>query len=185
MMENFFSRLPAELRLPRDMMYFPRHDNMDQIDAALDEHAGEGVDLCLAGVGPEGHFAFNEDPNFRHVEVSEEEFLTDRTRLVLVKTSTVDMDALVASCGDRSAVPPFAVTLGPRDILAARRTEAFFFAGNFQRNALRETLFRKPTCRFPGSLLKLRRSKEGQTTPQALTVWATPKEAGTVSIGTI
>ena len=75
--------------------------------------------------------------------------------------STVDMDALVASCGDRSAVPPFAVTLGPRDILAARRTEVIFFAGKFQRTAVRETLFRTPTARFPGSLLKNHRSHDG------------------------
>ena len=101
---------------------FPRHDNAEAIDRALDEHAPNGVDLCLAGVGPEGHFAFNEDPCFRHVVVSEEEFLADRRRLVLANTSTVDMDALVASFGDHSSVPPFAVPLGPHDILRARRT---------------------------------------------------------------
>ncbi len=157
----------------------------DEIDRAFDEHAPEGVDLCLARVGPEGHFAFNEDPNFRHVEVSEEEFLADRTRLVLVNTSTVDMDALVAGCGDRSGVPPFAVTIGPGDVLMARRTEVIFFAGKFQRTALRETLFRKPTMRFPGSLLKLRREKDGSLKPQNLTVWATPQEAGIVTSETI
>ena len=98
-----------------DVLSAPRW--LDDINEAFDRHAPDGVDLCLAGVGPEGHFAFNEDPNFRHVEVSDEEFLADRTRLVLVNTSTVDMDALVASCGDRSAVPPFAVTIGPHDVL--------------------------------------------------------------------
>lgn len=185
MMKNFFSLIPAELRMPINQMFFPRHDNMDEINCAFDKHAPEGVELCLAGVGPEGHFAFNEDPNFRHIEVSEEEFLTDRTRLVLVNTSTVDMDALVASCGDRSDVPPFAVTIGPRDVLMAKRTEVIFFAGKFQRTALRETLFRKPTMRFPGSLLKLRRKKDGSIEPQNLTIWATPQEAGIVTSQTI
>ncbi|MBI4242593.1 MAG: 6-phosphogluconolactonase [Planctomycetes bacterium] len=185
MMKNFFNLIPAELRMPISQMFFPRHDNMEEINSTFDKHASEGVDLCLAGVGPEGHFAFNEDPNFRHVEVSEEEFLTDRTRLVLVNTSTVDMDALVASCGDRSDVPPFAVTIGPRDVLMAKRTEVIFFAGKFQRTALRETLFRKPTMRFPGSLLKLRRKKDGSLEPQNLTIWATPQEAGMVTSQTI
>ena len=166
-------------------MFFPRHDNMDEMDNAFDEHAREGVDLCLAGVGPEGHFAFNEDPNFRHVQVSEEEFLSDRTRLVLVSTSTVDMDALVASCGDRAAVPPFAVTIGPHDVLRAKRTEVIFFAGKFQRAALRETLFRKPTMRFPGSLLRLRKAEDGTLEPQHLTLWTTPEEAGIVTAQTV
>ncbi|MFH1073784.1 MAG: hypothetical protein V1752_01735 [Candidatus Firestonebacteria bacterium] len=181
----FFNLIPSELRMPYNQMLFPRHDNMDKIDRAFDEHAKNGVDLCLAGVGPEGHFAFNEDPNFRHVEVSEEEFLNDRTRLVMVNTSTVDMDALVASCGDRSSIPPFAVTIGPYDILSAKRTEVIFFAGKFQRTALREVLFRKHTMRFPGSLLKLRRKKDGSFERQNLTVWATPAEAGIVTTKTI
>ena len=155
MMKTFYAQIPDNLRMPLEQMFFPRHDNMDLIDSAFDEHAPDGVDLCLAGVGPEGHFAFNEDPNFRHVEVSEEEFQSDRTRLVMVNTSTVDMDALVASCGDRSAVPPFAVTIGPHDVLRAKRTEVIFFAGPFQRYALRQTIFRKPTMNFPGSLLRL------------------------------
>lgn len=185
MMRNFYQRLPAAQRMPPEQMFFPRHDNMDAIDRTLDEHAPDGVDLCLAGVGPEGHFAFNEDPNFRHVRVSEEEFLSDRTRLVLVNTSTVDMDALVASCGDRAAIPPFAVTLGPHDILRARRTEVVFFAGRFQRFALREVLFRKPTMHFPGTLLKLRKRADGRLVPQNLRVWATPEEAGIVTAQTI
>ena len=185
MMAEFFEQIPAELRMPIEQMHFPRHDNMDEIDLALDEHAPDGVDLCLAGVGPEGHFAFNEDPNWGHVEVSEEEFLADRTRLVPVNTSTVDMDSLVASCGDRSAVPPFAVTIGPHDVLRARRAEVIFFAGKFQRTALRETLFRKPTMRFPGSLLKLRKEPDGALVPQDITVWATPVEAGPVTTQTI
>lgn len=185
MMRNFFTKIPSETRMPIEQMFFPRHDNMDKIDEALDEHAAEGVDLCLAGVGPEGHFAFNEDPNFGHVKVSEEEFLADRTRLVLVNSSTVDMDALVAGCGDRSGIPPFAVTIGPRDVLKAKRTEIIFFAGAFQRTALREVLFRKPTMTFPGSLLKLRQREDGQFGPQELTIWATHEEAGPVTSRTI
>jgi hypothetical protein len=95
------------------------------------------------------------------------------------------MDALVASCGDRSAVPPFAVTIGPHDVLRARRTEVVFFAGRFQRFALREVLFRQPTMHFPGTLLKLRKQSDGRLVAQNLRVWATPEEAGTVTAQTI
>jgi len=185
MMKNLFNFIPPELKMPSEQMFFPRHDNMDWIDQMLDEHAPDGVDLCLAGVGPEGHFAFNENPNIGHIDISEEEFLADRTHLVLVRSSTVDMDALVAGCGDRSVIPPFAVTIGPRDVLLAKRMEVILFAGKFQRTALRETLFRKPTMAFPGSYLKLRRKKDGSLEPQNITVWATEEEAGTVISSTI
>jgi len=185
MMASFFERMPADLRMPVGQMFFPACDSMDEMDRAFDEHAPDGVDLCLAGVGPEGHFAFNEDPNFRHVVVSEEEFRADRTRLVQVNTSTVDMDALVASSGDRSAIPPFAVTIGPHDVMRAKRTEVLFFAGPFQRYALREMLFRRPTMRFPGTLLKLRKQPDGTLAPQNVTIWATAVEAAPVTTRTI
>ncbi len=183
--KKLFDRIPPELRMPWEQIFFPRHDNMDRNDRLFDEHAENGVDLCLAGVGPEGHVAFNENPNFRHIDVSEDEFLSDRTHLALVSASTVDMDALVAGCGDRSAVPPFAVTIGPHDILRAQKTEVIFFAGRFQRVALREVLFRKPTMKFPGSYLKLRKTENGDFAPQNLTVWATVEEAETVFSQTI
>ena len=185
MMEQFYNLLPETLRMDVSQMLFPRHDNTEDLDRAFDTLAPDGVDLCLAGVGPEGHFAFNEDPDFGHVEVSDEEFLADRTRLVTVSLSTVDMDALVASSGDRSAVPPFAVTIGPHDVLRAHRMEVVFFAGMFQRLALRETLFRDPTPRFPGSLLKMRKQPDGTLVRQNITVWATPEEAGPVATQTI
>jgi glucosamine-6-phosphate deaminase len=185
MINKFFDLIPADLEMPAEQRFFPRHDNMDLIDRLFDEHAPDGVDLCLAGVGPEGHFAFNENPNSGHIDISEQEFLADRTHLVTVRSSTVDMDALVAGCGDRSAVPPFAVTIGPRDVLLARRMEVILFAGKFQRTALRETLFREPTMAFPGSYLKLRRKSDGSLEPQNITVWATEEEAGPVSSQTI
>ena len=185
MMNIFYEQLPEELRMSAEQMFFPRHDNMDAINRAFDEHAPDGVDLCLAGVGPEGHFAFNEDPNFNHVRVSELEFQADRTRLVMVNASTVDMDSLVASSGDRSAIPPFAVTIGPHDVLRAKRIDVIFFAGPFQRYALREVLFRPPTMHFPGTMLKLVKDRLGNLVRRDLTVWTTPVEAAPVTTQTI
>ena len=180
MIRSFYELIDPSLRMPLEQMHFPRHENMEEIDRAFDTHAPDGVDLCLAAVGPEGHIAFNEDPNFNHVEVSEEEYLEDRTHLVIVKTSTVDMDALVAGCGDRTAIPPFAVTIGPHDILRAKRAEVVFFAGRWHRTSLRETLFRKPTMYMPGSLLKLRKRVDGLLVKQDIRLWTTPVESGTV-----
>ena len=186
MMESFFNQIPEDLRMPIEQMFFPRYDCMDEMDRMFDEHAPEGVDLCLAGVGPEGHVAFNENPNFRHVEVSMGEFLADRTRLVMVNTSTVDMDALVAGSGDRSSIPPFAVTIGPHDILRAKQVSIIFYAGKHQRHPLRETLFRIPTVEFPGTLLKLKKQPDGSVVANDnLTIWATQREAGTVTTQTI
>ena len=188
MMRKLFDQLPVSSSFPLENMFFPRHDNMEDINRAFDTYAPEGVDLCIAGVGPEGHFAFDEDPNFRHVRVSEEEFLEDRTKLVLVNTSTVDMDALVAGCGDRSAVPPFAVTIGPHDVLRSRLMVLAFYAGRFQRTALREVLFRRPTMHFPATLTTLRKNSDGSLSPRSrdkLRILCTEEEAGIVESRTI
>jgi hypothetical protein len=121
----------------------------DEINDAFDEHASEGVGLCLTGVGPEGNIMFNEDPNFGHIEVTEEEFIEDRTCLVTARTSTVDMDALVAGCGGRQAIPPFAVTIGPADILKSKRIEAIFFAGNVAAYSIEGNTFQKTHNEIP------------------------------------
>jgi 6-phosphogluconolactonase/glucosamine-6-phosphate isomerase/deaminase len=55
-------------------------DHLPADKPGLRRSGPEGVDLCIAGVGPEGHFALNEDPNSRHVRVSEEEFIAACTR---------------------------------------------------------------------------------------------------------
>jgi 6-phosphogluconolactonase/glucosamine-6-phosphate isomerase/deaminase len=188
LIRQLYERLPAESGFSIDRALFPRHDTMDEIDRSFDTYAPEGVDLCLAGVGPEGHIAFNEDPNFRHICVSEDTFLEDRTKLVLVNSSTVDMDALVAGCGDRTAIPPFAVTIGPHDILRSKLMVIAFFAGRFQRCALREVLFRKPTMHFPGTLATLKKNQDGSTTPRNhdnLRILCTSEEAGIVESRTI
>jgi glucosamine-6-phosphate deaminase len=188
MTKKLFNLLPASARFAAEQMFFPRHDNLEEMDRLFDTYAPDGADLCLAGVGPEGHVAFNEDPNFRHVRVDEEEFLSDRTRLVLVSTSTVDMDALVAGGGDRSAIPPFAVTIGPHDLLRSRAMVLAFFAGRFQRYALREVLFRRPTMHFPGTLCKLKKGADGSVTPRTrenLRILCTREEAGIVESRTV
>ena len=48
MMRNFFHLIPSELRMPINQMYFPGHNNFDEINDAFDKHAPDGVDLCLA-----------------------------------------------------------------------------------------------------------------------------------------
>ncbi|MBN1836951.1 MAG: hypothetical protein JW820_13940, partial [Spirochaetales bacterium] len=97
-------------------------------------------------------------------------------------------DALVAGSGDRAAVPPFAVTIGPHDVLRARRMVLAFFAGGFQRTALREVLFREPTMHFPGTLTTLRKHPDGSVAPRSgeeLRILCTPVEAGIVESRTI
>jgi hypothetical protein len=96
-----------------------------------------------------------------------------------------DRDGNAMTRAEVHALPPFAVTIGPHDILRAKRTEAILYAGQFQRYAFREVLFAEPTMRFPGTLLKKRKLADGSLTDQNLTVWATSVEAGPVTSQTI
>jgi hypothetical protein len=40
--------------MPLSQMFFPRHDNMDDIDGALDEHAGRALTCVWRGSAPRG-----------------------------------------------------------------------------------------------------------------------------------
>jgi hypothetical protein len=80
------------------------------------------------------------------------------------------------------------VTVGPHDVLRSRRMVLAFFAGRFQRAALREVLFREPTLHFPGTLTTLRKHADGSVTPRTareLQILSTREEAGVVESRTI
>ena len=55
-------------------------------------------------------------------------------------------------------IPPFAVTIGMKDILASQHIEGLFYCGHWQQTVLRRTLFQEPTVEYPGTFLKTHKS---------------------------
>ncbi len=105
----FFAR---HLRLPLAALRVPRADAPDpdaEIRAFADEvrRAG-GMDLCVLGIGVNGHIAFNEPDSAR----------ASRARAVELRAES--RAAHAAAFGSLDAVPRIGMTLGIADILEAR-----------------------------------------------------------------
>jgi glucosamine-6-phosphate deaminase len=154
----FFDNLRAELRPPAEQVHFPDPRNLGAI--AVQMAAIGGVDTCYGGIGIHGHVAFNEAPLSRWYTVSIAEFMQSSTRLLPLAEETIVMNAARGVGGYFPALPPMAVTLGMREIAAARRIRLYAPGGVWQRAALRIALFGAPDApngqdvRYPVSLLR-------------------------------
>jgi len=154
----FIGRLREELRPPAEQVIFPDPRNLDAPAERM--AAVGGVDTCYGGIGVHGHVAFNEAPISRWYTVSTEEFMQSGTRLLALAEETMVLNAARAVGGYFPALPPMAVTLGMREIAAARRIRLYATSGDWQRAILRIALFGAPDApngadvRYPVSLLR-------------------------------
>ncbi|MBN2224898.1 MAG: glucosamine-6-phosphate isomerase [Deltaproteobacteria bacterium] len=116
--------------------------------ARLMQHAG-GIDLVLAGVGIDGHVAFNEPVP----QMDAEAYAKLPTRIVDLTCETRTVNAAMEAGGAIDLVPRRAVTVGMAEIFSARRIVVFMNRG-WQRAAVRRFLFGEITVGFPVSLLR-------------------------------
>jgi glucosamine-6-phosphate deaminase len=108
-----------------------------------------GIDLALAGVGIDGHVAFNEpEPG-----MSLEQFSQTTARVVALTPETRAINAAMEAGGAIERIPRHAVTVGMAEILASRRIVVFMNRG-WQKAVVRKFLFGEVTAGFPVSLLR-------------------------------
>ena len=109
-------------------------------DRAIEERGG--LDLAILGLGPNGHLGFNEPPSGRDAP----------TRVVRLSPATIEANARY--WGDVADVPPAAVTMGLRQILAAR-TILLVASGPAKRTILRAALEGAVGPEVPASFLQV------------------------------
>ena len=98
------------------------------------------IDVCVLGLGVNGHLAFNEPAPFL------------RPHAHVAKLSRASLrHAMLDETGCR---PKFGLTLGIADLLQARRV-LLLVSGTSKREPLKKLLSGEITTRFPGSLLQL------------------------------
>ena len=151
-----WDKIERRLRIPKRQMAFPDPRRLEEMDEKFD--AAGGTDICFAGVGYHGHVAFNEPIISRWFKIPEDEFLNARTHIVKIENDTFVINSVREAGGNCEAIPPFAVTIGMKDILASRRIEGVFYCGSWQRTVFRRTLFQEPTIEYPGTVLKRHKS---------------------------
>ncbi len=151
-MQNFFQQLDPPLRPPAEQTRFPDPLNLDDISRRIE--AVGGIDTCYGGIGYHGHVAFNEPPISRWYKVTPAQFRQSLTRVVPLASETIVMNSVRATGGNPAALPPMAVTLGMRDILASRRIRLYCQGGAWQRTVLRVALFGEEAVDYPVTLLQ-------------------------------
>jgi glucosamine-6-phosphate deaminase len=152
MRRTVFDQLDTDLRIPDDQIHFPDPLHLERISARISEMGG--IDTCYGGIGYHGHIAFNEPPISRWYKLTPAEFRNSLTRIVPLAPETVVMNSIRATGGNPAALPPMAVTLGMRDILAARRLRLYAQGGSWQRTILRIALLGEEDVDYPVTLAR-------------------------------
>jgi glucosamine-6-phosphate deaminase len=162
---HFYGKIREDLRPDVGHWHVFTNENKgtDVYSSIIEEVGGGGADVVYSATGWPGHTAFIDPgaPEF-HAD-SLEEFLTLGSRLTTETPLTICENALFApmgASGDVWAVPPRAVTIGPRDIANAReRFELHSFCNpggeSWQRMISRLELYGPISMECPASIMRL------------------------------
>jgi glucosamine-6-phosphate deaminase len=152
MRRQVFAKLDPELRPGADHTHFPNPFDPDEISRQV--AAAGGVDTCFGGIGYHGHVAFNDPPISRWYRISLQQLRQSRTRVVMLGEDSIVVQSINSAGGSSDLIPPMAVTLGMRDILASRRIRLFLAGGERHRAVFRITLLDEPRPDYPSTLLR-------------------------------
>ena len=159
-MRYFYEKLDAALRMPMAQVHFWTRENAETYSQLLAEEGGADVAYTTLSWG--GGIGAIDPETFPAANM--EEFLSLGSRWVTPMPETLAQDSLrgMFGCsGDIGNVPPCAVTVGPKDLAAAKErvgVEYLVSCGGMvahQKTALKLSLF-GPVCpENPGSMLRL------------------------------
>ncbi len=150
---ELFAKLDTDLRIPEDHCFFPHPFRPDAMGEAIDRVGG--IDVCYGGIGYHGHIAFNEPPLSRWYEISVEELKNSVTRVVALGDDSIVVQSINSAGGSPSSIPPMAVTLGMREILAARKIRLYCAGGQRHRAVFRRTVAGAQSSAFPSTLVQV------------------------------
>lgn len=123
-MKYFIGKIDPDLRPRPENVLVPTTQNIARFSDLIDEKTGGGIDYFTSGPGWAGHIAFI-DPTDDFTQVSSmDEYLQQTSRIVTLHPLTIAQNSLhgVFGCsGNVGNVPPKAATIGPRDVLRAKK----------------------------------------------------------------
>jgi glucosamine-6-phosphate deaminase len=152
MRREVFNRLDPELRLPDAHAFFPHPFRIDAISEKIAEVGG--IDCCYGGIGYHGHVAFNEPPLSRWYRITVPELRASLTRVVALGDDSIVVQSIHSSGGNSAAIPPMAVTLGMKDILASRKIRLYCAAGERHRAIFRISVAGEVSTDYPSTLVQ-------------------------------
>jgi glucosamine-6-phosphate deaminase len=146
---RFYNLLDAALAPPPEFRVFPDPRDPATIGRLIAERGG--VDACFGGVGINGHVAFNEPPEPGEA-MTVEQFAALPTRVLSLARETRTINAVTVG-GDIEAIPRRCVTVGMKEILAARQLR-FYCNRPWQAGVVRRLLHGPITPACPASLMR-------------------------------
>lgn len=129
----------------REQVHFPDPGNPEAYDAAIE--ALGGATVCFAGVGINGHLAFNEAPSAAD----------SMSRIVNLTPETITTNSHTALGGAYDSIPPRAVTVGMKSILSSGRL-SIWMNRSWQKTVVRKMLFGPVSEEFPASFAREHRN---------------------------
>lgn len=125
MLRFLWSQIDESLRPPRSQVHAPNDRNADRYFEMMEKVGG--VDISYTGPGWTGHVGFVE-PDAPEFDAPLEQWKRMGTRVCTLNPFTLAQNSLhgcFGYSGDIAAVPPKAVTVGPREIISAKHRWEF------------------------------------------------------------
>lgn len=150
MQREVYSKIDDELNIPVENRLFPEPGKEELVWQRISDLGG--VDICLGGVGINGHIAFNEPPEDDEI-ISGEQFKQLSTRILKISRETRTINAAGGFGGAVEAMPEWCITLGMKEILCAKKIRLYMFR-DWHRAVVRRALYGEITAKFPVSFLQ-------------------------------
>ncbi len=147
MRRNFYAPMDPELAVPEEQRHFPNVYDLDSLSRGI--AAVGGVDSVYGGIGYRGHIAFNEPPRSPWYTVTPEMFVNSQTRILNLNEDTLVALSQRSAGGCSHMIPPMAITIGMKDLLAAKRIRLLSDTGAWKQTVIRVLLFSQPTIEYP------------------------------------
>ena len=145
---EFYDRVDKDLIMPESQRLFPEAGKETKYDELIEKLGG--VDLCLGGLGINGHLAFNEPAEDN---MPAEEYAKLGTRVLSISRETRTINAYGYQRGDLRGMPEYCITIGMKQILGARK---IYIALNrdWQHGIVKHVLYDEPQSSIPATLLQ-------------------------------
>lgn len=150
MNREFYDRVNPDLVMPESQRHFPHPGKEKEYDQIIEDLGG--VDLCLGGLGINGHVAFNEalEPDDT---MSPDQFAALGTRVLPISRETKTINAYGYQRGDLLGMPEWCITIGMKQIINSRK---IYIALNrpWQNGPFKHALLGEQKGQLPASLLR-------------------------------
>ncbi len=151
----FYAPVRPGLQVPQENRVWLNPENIEAVRSRIWETpAGATADIAYGGWGQDGHVAYNQARRHPYSQLSVEDL---RGSSIRIQDNNLDT---ILALGQRTFgsayqfVPPMSVTLGMKEVLAARKIRLFSDTGAWKQTALRVALFGPVTVEYPITLLQ-------------------------------